>query len=145
MAYSPASFGYTDDEWERLLTAADEWLTEKIPTTSQGLPHYSDVNRAVPGSIGLPRFDLDENHGRNGIGELLGSLNDRLWDEARCLVSSVVVHKGDLASPIGNGFYTYARKWDLDPGRTSAEQEVFLLRQQIAAVRFWQGRRTARR
>jgi hypothetical protein len=137
MAYTPASFGYTDDEWERLITATDEWLTEKIPTTFRELPHYSDVNRAVPGSLGLPRFDLDDNHGRNGIGELLGSLNDRLWDDARCLVSSVVVHKGDLVSPIGTGFYTYARKWDLDPGRTRAQQEDFLLRQQIAAVRFW--------
>jgi hypothetical protein len=144
MAYTPASFGYTGDEWERLITATDEWLTEKIPTTFRELPHYSDVNRAVPGSIGLPRFDLDDNHGRNGIGELLGSLNDRLWDEARCLVSSVVVHKGDLTSPIGNGFYTYSRKFDLDPGRTRAEQDEFLLRQQIAAVRFWTARRTAR-
>ena len=130
MAYTPASFGYTDDEWERLITATDEWLTEKIPTTFRELPHYSDVNPAVPGSIGLSRCDLDDNHGRNGIGELLGSLNDRLWDEALCLVSSVVVHKGDLASPIGNGFYTYAQKWDLNPGRTRAEHEDFLLRQQ---------------
>jgi uncharacterized lipoprotein YddW (UPF0748 family) len=54
-----------------------------------------------------------------------------------------VVHKGDLTSPIGNGFYTYARKWDLDPGRTRAQQEDFLLRQQIAAVRFWITRRAA--
>jgi hypothetical protein len=143
MPYSPATFGYADDQWERLITATDEWLTEKIPTTFRELPHYSDVNQAVPGNIGLPCFDLDDDHGRNGIGVLLGSLNDRLWHEARRLVSSVVVHQGDLASPIGKGFYTYARKWDLDPGRTRAEQEDFLLTQQIAAVRFWQVRRAA--
>jgi hypothetical protein len=51
---------------------------------------------------------------------------------------------GDLISPIGNGFYSYARKWDIDPGRTRAQQEDFLLSQQIAAVRFWIARRAAR-
>ena len=145
MPYSPASFGYSDDEWERLLTATDEWLTEKIPTTVRELPHYSDINRAVPGSIGLPPFELRESLGRNGIGYLLAGLNDRLWDEAKCLVSSVVVHKGDLASPIGQGFYSYGRKWGLDPGRSREEQEDFLFVQQIAAVRFWKERRAANR
>jgi hypothetical protein len=75
---------------------------------------------------------------------LLGNLNDRLWDEAHCLVSSVVVHKGDVASPIGKGFYAYALQRGLNPGRTRAEQEDFLFTQQIAAVRFWQERRAAR-
>jgi hypothetical protein len=143
MPYSPASFGYTDEEWGRLITATGEWLTEKIPTTFQQLPHYSDVNREVARRTGLPGFDLDTDRGRNGIGWLLGDLNDHLWKEARCLVSSVVVHKGDLASAIGKGFYTYARKWDLDPGRARADQEDFLFAQQIAAVRFWQERRAA--
>ena len=53
MAYSPASFGYTDDEWERLITATDEWLTEKIPTTFRELPHYSDVRR---NNFGIAQF-----------------------------------------------------------------------------------------
>jgi hypothetical protein len=141
MPYTPASWGYSDAEWERLVVATDEWLTEKIPTTFRELPHYSDVNRDVPARAGLSRFDLDDHHGRNGIGELLGSLNDRLWNEAGCLVSSVVVHKGDLASPIGSGFYSYAKKWNLDPGRTRVHQEDFLLQQQIAAVLFWKERR----
>jgi hypothetical protein len=145
MAYSSASFGYTDEEWESLIAATDDWLTEKISTTFRELPHYSDVNREVARRTGLRGFDMSIEQGRNGIGWLLGDLNDRLWDEARCLVSSVVVHKGDLVSPIGKGFYTYARKWNLNPGPTRAEQEDFLLTQQIAAVRFWQARRFARR
>jgi hypothetical protein len=143
MAYSPASFGYSNEEWESLIAATDGWLTEKIPTTFRELPHYSDVSRELARRTGLPSFDMGTEQGRNGIGWLLGDLNDRLWDEARCLVSSVVVHKGDLVSPIGRGFYTYARKWGLNPGLTRAEQQEFLLTQQIAAVRFWQARRSA--
>lgn len=143
MPYTPASWGYSDAEWEQLIVATDEWLTETIPTTFRELPHYSDVNREVPASVGLPRFELHDHHGRNGIGELLGCLNDRHFGEAGCLVSSVVVHKGDVTSPIGSGFYTYARKWNLDAGRTRAQQEDFLLQQQIAAVLFWKERRVA--
>lgn len=143
MVYSPSTFGYTEDEWERLITATDELLTDLMSRTSRSLPNYSQINREVPPRVGLPCFDLHTDRGRNGLGALLGSLNDRLWDEARCLVSSVVVHSGDAASPIGKGFYSYAQARDLDPGRTASERQEFLLNQQSAAARFWQGRRAA--
>ena len=37
MAYIPCQFGYTYDEWERLTTAIDQWLTEKIPHHVSGV------------------------------------------------------------------------------------------------------------
>jgi hypothetical protein len=151
MPYTPASWGYSDAEWEQLLTATGGVLTELVPATFGELPPYSRVNREIAWRAELPGFDLDADHGRNGIGWLLGDLNDRLWDQAApygrelnmagCLVSSVVVHKNDLNNPIGAAYYTYARGRRLDPGRTRPEREDFLLRQQCAAAKYWVDRR----
>ncbi|MEC4856740.1 hypothetical protein R2325_14120 [Mycobacteroides chelonae] len=138
MPYSPASWGYTDAEWDRLLDATEDSLQERISTSSAGLPRYSQVNEDIAQRTGLPSFDLSETHGRNGIGWLLGALNDRLWDEAGCLVSSVVVHKDDAS--IGNAFFTYARGRGLNPGTTSSERTNFLIDQQIQATEFWHTR-----
>lgn len=155
MPYTPASWGYSDDQWEQLLAATQEVLTQLVPATFGQLPPYSRVNREVASRTGLAGFDLDGDHGRNGIGWLLGDLNDRLWDEAErygreldmpgCLVSSVVVHKNDLNNPIGAAYYTYARGRRLDPGRNREAREDFLLRQQCAAAKFWVDRRRAAR
>jgi hypothetical protein len=155
MPYTPASWGYSDAEWEQLLAATEDVLTELVPATFGDLPPYSRVNNEIASRTGLSRFDLESDHGRNGIGWLLGDLNDRSWDEAGsygrelnmpgCLVSSVVVHKNDLNSPIGAAYYSYARRRRLDPGRNREERQDFLLRQQCAAARFWVDRRRASR
>ena len=156
MPYTPASWDYSEGEWEQLLLAAEEMLIQFVPATFGHLPAYSDVGDEIARRTGLREFDLGTDHGRNGIGWLLGILNDRLWEQAEpfgrefgmagCLVSSVVVHKNDRDNPIGRAFYTYARERGLDPGRGRAAQEDFLLRQQSAAAKFWaRRRRLARR
>lgn len=155
MPYTPASWGYSDAGWEQLLAATEDVLTRLVPATCGDLPPYSRIKNEIASGTGLSSFDLSSDHGRNGIGWLLGDLNARLWNEAEsygrelnmpgCLVSSVVVHKNDLDSPIGADYYTYARGRRLDPGRNRDEREDFLLRQQCAAAKFWVNRRRAAR
>lgn len=63
MPFTPASYGYTDDEWEEMITAVDDELTEVIPTTVRNLPPYSMVNRA-----GMKRLLQEELAGHVSVG-----------------------------------------------------------------------------
>ena len=146
----PQSFGRTDEQWERLIGAAIDWLAIKAHC-GMTLPPYSELNRALAEVTDIEAFDLGTENGRNGIAQLLSDINERTIDDVVALIgrpaaiSSLVVHKQgmDDNDPIGKGFYTWGAAHGLGLPRTATRQQrwEYLQDQQIGALAYFAAKR----
>lgn len=99
-------YGRADDEWNELVDAATDFLTEVA--RGRRLTTYTGLSNELVNRTGYARFEYDLPRDQAAIGALLGEVTDGTLDEVGAMLSSLVVQKA-TGDP-GEGFYRFARK-----------------------------------
>jgi hypothetical protein len=91
-------------------------------------PSYTEVNNAIARRSGYRAFDFNLESERAEMGELLGQVTQREYEEVGAMLSAIVIYLN--ANDAGPGFYRLASLMDLLPAKPSKEQKLtFWLRQ----------------
>ena len=124
--------GRTEEEWENLVVAAIDVLTQLGRTYGEKIT-YSELNQLLAARTGQPEFDLRVQSGRDAVSLLVAAVNDRTAPEIeaaighRALLSALVWLKG--ANDPSGGFYTYAMQHGLLSNKSREAKDEFLIRQ----------------
>ncbi len=115
-------YGRTVEEWNDLERAGWEFLVSQARL--QRTTSYTEMNTVLARRTGVREFDFDLDGERRAMGELLGQLSERSFQQARLLISVLVQYLN--ANDAGPGFYQLAqRKKLLRPHASQNERLIF--------------------
>lgn len=120
----------TEEDWERLTTAAVQWLEQVAKMQRQS--SYTEVNQVLKQRTGVRAFDFDLESERAAMGKLLGRVTAGAFDSVGAMLSSIVVYLN--ANDAGPGFYKLATEMGLLPARPSADERLRFWIGQVRAV-----------
>lgn len=137
--------GRTTEQWEELIAVASDFL-KKVARLKR-ITTYTDLNRELEAKASQPSFDFSSPEGRNAMGDLLGDVVMRTYDErpGQKLMLSVLVMYLNENKP-GAGFYNLAVYLGLlAPDASSAEKEEFWVEQSKAVYSAYAKKSSAKR
>jgi len=123
-------YGRTGAEWDALEAAGWEFLIGQARlsrTTS-----YTEMNKVLACRTGIRDFDFDLDGERHAMGELLGQLSERSFNQAQLLISVLVQYLN--ANDAGPGFYDLAMRKHLLRPRSSRNEKLTFWVQHVNAV-----------
>lgn len=127
---SVEQYGRTSEDWEALEAAGWEFLVGQARlgrTTS-----YTEMNTVLARRTGVREFDFDLDGERHAMGELLGHLSERSFNQARLLISVLVQYLN--ANDAGPGFYDLAIRKNLLRNRPSRDEKLTFWVRHVNAV-----------
>ncbi|MHA2790160.1 hypothetical protein ACXZ66_13640 [Corynebacterium sp. S7] len=134
--------GRTEEEWDELVSVAFAYLKKKAGRGSTVT--YTELNLELKESTGQEAFNFEHPEGRNAIGDLLGDVAEKSYDENNVLLSAIVMY-GNENKP-GQGFFNLARSMGLlAADATPEEKEAFWLGQYNAAIDAYSSKRRGRK
>ena len=146
---TPASaelFGRTQEQWDEFVEVSIDLLLERGTRI-----FYGELNNTVAQRTGLPRFDLETEQGRKGLGHILGDVNDRTIDDIQAVMGrramlSALVWLKDSGDQFGKGFYQWGIDNQLLAPRNPGEQArlIFAAEQTGLAQTYCRRRRRRR-
>jgi hypothetical protein len=123
-------YGRTELEWEQLRQAAEAFLAAKA--RERGMTTYTDLNRELTETTGLPGFDYSQESERAAVGRLLGEISRKTYEDHGIMLSALVTHQG--SNNEGAGFYKLAADLGVMTARPSAAQKLEAFARLVGAV-----------
>jgi hypothetical protein len=118
-------YGRTVEEWNDLESAGWEFLVSQARL--QRTTSYTEMNTVLARRTGVRGFNFDLDGERSAMGELLGLISERSFQQAQLLISVLVQYLN--ANDAGPGFYQLAqRKKLLRPHASQDEKLIFWVR-----------------
>jgi hypothetical protein len=133
---SKSNWDRTDEQWEALEYAGWDFLVDRA--RNGWVTTYTEMNAVLQNRTGQPMWNFDSQLGRAAMGELLGRLSDRSWDECHVMISAIVKYLNE-AEP-GPGFYGKAVMLGLLTAGASKEEKDRVWTEQMNAVAAHWGR-----
>lgn len=123
-------YGRTELEWEQLRHAAEAFLISKA--RERGMTTYTELNRELIETTGLPGFDYSQESERGAVGRLLGVISRKTHAEHGIMLSALVTHQG--SNNEGAGFYKLAADLDEMTAKPNAKQKLEAFARLVGAV-----------
>lgn len=111
-------YGRTQLEWEALEAAGWEFLVNRA-RTPRPATNYTEMNKELAARTGQPPWNFEYAKDRAAMGELLGRLVDRSYEETKdrprggLMISALVMFLG--GNGVGRGFFSKAASLNLIP------------------------------
>ncbi len=122
--------GRDQSQWDSMVETAVRFLEEQARLGRT--PSYTEVNSAIARRGGHPSFDFDQDSERAGMGELLGQVTRRKYDEVGAMLSAIVIYLNE--NDAGPGFYRLASVMGLLRSAASKDQKLDFWLQQVSLV-----------
>lgn len=117
--------GRSTEQWEELIAVTADFL--KTVAKNKQRTTYTDINREIETETSQPSFNFASAEDRNAMGDLLGDIVMRTYDEHpghKLMLSALVVYAQENRP--GIGFYNLAVYLGLlAAGATELEKEKF--------------------
>jgi hypothetical protein len=129
------SYGRTPAEWAELEEVGWKFLRDTARQPVKNVTSYSEINHVLATSTGQAEWVFDRAADRAAMGELLGRLSDRSFDECGLMISALCMYL--RANDVAPGFYNKAVDLGLlRPAQSRVAKEAFWL-QHLSKVRQW--------
>lgn len=122
-------YGRSDDEWDRIVEDAINFLTEQAQ--SKLVTNYRNLNAALARQGHVP-FDFGLERDRAAVGAVLGEAVCRTIGDSRVMLSAIVSYTGQ--SDPGPGFYKLAVELGLLPNTATGDDKLAFWSRQVNAV-----------
>lgn len=122
-------YGRSDDEWDRIVDDAIDFLTGRARLGR--VVSYSDLNSALARRGHVP-FDFENEADRAAVGAVLGDATLRTLGDPKTMLSAIVVYID--RNDAGPGFYKLAIDLGLLPNTATADDMLAFWSAQVRAV-----------